>query len=64
MKKPLAYNMDSAGNRQFLNSIYLDAKNDYRTSINLEQSILSFGVAILAICTAAGCYRLLEESLN
>ena len=34
--------------------LYCEAKNDYRNALNLEQTILNFGVSILALCTATG----------
>lgn len=40
--------------QQFLNTMYTEAKNDYRTSLKMEQSILSLVAALLTIATAAG----------
>ena len=34
--------------------LYCEARSDYRNSLNMEQTILSFGVTILAVGTAAG----------
>ena len=34
--------------------LYFEARSDYRNALNLEQTVLNFGVAILAVCTATG----------
>ena len=38
--------------------LYLDAKSDYRNAQNLEQTILNFGVAILAVFASVGFSQL------
>ena len=40
--------------------MYLDAKSDYRNAQNLEQTILNFGVAILAAFASVGFSHLGE----
>jgi|GEM_PF-6185799 len=34
--------------------LYLEARNDYRTSMGMEQTIMNFCVAVLAMCIATG----------
>lgn len=37
-----------------LMKLYLEARNDYRTSMGMEQTIMNFCVAVLAMCIATG----------
>lgn len=37
-----------------LMKLYLEARNDYRTSMGMEQMIMNFCVAVLAMCIATG----------
>lgn len=39
---------------EVLMKLYLEARNDYRTSLGMEQTIMNFCVAVLAMCIATG----------
>lgn len=46
--------IESDVSKEELLSLYLESKNDYRNALNLEQTILNFGVALLALGLATG----------
>ena len=49
----MAYKKIDISNDELL-KLYFEARCDYRNALNLEQTILNFGVAILAVSTATG----------
>ena len=47
------YNQTNAS-EEILMKLYIEARNDYRNAIGLEQTIMNFCVAVLAMCIATG----------